>query len=194
MHRVAKTGAARKTNLLDLNAGLDGARGWNPCNERRQRARSRASEVFGIGKSGREFKKRFVGIARGSQLHSTLSARKSEGRDTGQAEGGRVAQQTDASLAVICACAQSRDGRGGKQQQLAGSEKIIHALLKACVPLTQRSDLISAESGAPLQPLANGRFKAVKMAGVKTRGLRGLNGSKDFERIRPPAGVEGRRF
>ena len=135
-----------------------------------------------------------VAVARCGQLHAAVRAWNRDCGHAGEAEGRGVAKQADAGLAVIGAGCEARDGGRGQQNELVRGEELVHARAEIGVTLAQRGDFVGLEARAPLQPITNSRLESIEVAGVDLRRLSGLQRRKDFDRIGPPAGLDGLRF
>ncbi len=73
-------------------------------------------------------------------------------------------------------------------------EQIVHSRVESGMAPAQRGDFRCRDARAPLEALADVGLDLVEVAGVKARGLPGLNGREDFRGLGPPDGIDGAGF
>ena len=101
--------------------------------------------------------------------------------DAGEAEGCGVTQKAGAGLAVVCACGEDGDGRGGEQEEVVLGQEVVHALAEGFVKSAQYLDLRIGDACAPFEAFADGGLELFEVAGVDAGCFPGLNGGEDLE-------------
>jgi hypothetical protein len=87
---------------------------------------------------------------------------------------------------MVGASRKTRDGRGGEQDELMCCEELVHTGAEVLVALAEGGNFGGGETRAPFEPIADGGFELIEVAGVEAGSFRGLDGSQDREGVGPP--------
>ena len=82
-------------------------------------------------------------------------------------------------MTVVGPGGETRNGRGGEQNELMGCEELIHMRPEGFVTFAEATNFDGGQTCAPVQSIADGGFELIEVAGVDSGGFRGLYGRED---------------